>query len=54
MPRRPRWARFLSEISDWDQRFERDRAPWIELAAGLAALTVVVVSLLAAAKGNAG
>jgi hypothetical protein len=48
MPRRPRWARFLSEISEWDQRFERDRAPWIELAAGLAALTVVVVSLLAA------
>jgi ABC transporter substrate binding protein len=38
MPRRPRWARFLSEISEWDQRFERDRAPWIELAAGLAAL----------------
>jgi len=53
MPRRPRWARFLSEISEWDQRFERDRA-WIELAAGLAALTVVVVSLLAAGKGNAG
>ena len=48
MPRRPRWARFLSEISEWDQRFERDRAPWIELAAGLAAVTVVVVSLLAA------
>jgi hypothetical protein len=57
MPRRPRWARFLSEISEWDQRFERDRAPWIELAAGLAALTVVVwwvVSLLAAGEGNAG
>jgi hypothetical protein len=53
MRRRPRWARFLSEISEWDQRFERDRAPWIELAAGLAALTVVVVSL-AAGKGNAG
>ena len=52
MPRRPRWARFLSEISEWDQRFERDRAPWIELAAGLAALTVVVVSLLAAGKGT--
>jgi hypothetical protein len=25
MPRRPRWERFLSEISEWDQRFERDR-----------------------------
>ena len=48
MPRRPRWGRFLSEISEWDQRFERGRAPWIELLAGLAALTVVVVSLLAA------
>ena len=47
MPRRPRWERFLSEISEWDQRFERDRAPWIELAAGLVALSVVVVSLLA-------
>ena len=54
MPRRPRWERFLSEISEWDQRFERDRAPWIELAAGLAELTVVVVSLLAAGKVNAG
>ena len=48
MPRRPRWERFLSKISEWDQRFEKDRATWIELAAGLAALTVVVVSLLAA------
>ena len=47
MPRRPRWERLLSEISEWDQRFERDRAPWIELAAGLAALTVLVVRLLA-------
>ena len=53
-PRRPRWERFLSEISEWDQRFKRDRAPWIELAAGLAALTVVAVSLLAAGEGNAG
>jgi hypothetical protein len=52
MPRRPRWERFLSEISEWDQRFERDRAPWIELAAGLAALTIVVVSFLAAVDGD--
>ena len=52
MPRGPRWARFLSEISEWDQRFERGRAPWIELAAGLAALTIVVVSLLAAVDGR--
>ena len=36
------------------QRFERDRAPWIELAAGLAALIVVVVSLLAAGEVDAG
>jgi hypothetical protein len=42
----------LSEISEWDHRFERDRAPWIEFAAGLAALTVVVVSLLAAVDGR--
>ena len=52
MPRRPRWERFLSEVSEWDQRFERDRAPWIELAAGLAALTIVVVSFLAAVDGD--
>jgi hypothetical protein len=50
MTSRPGWERLLSEISEWDHRFERDRAPWIELAAGLAALTVVVVSLLAAAR----
>jgi len=46
MPLRPRWEHLLSEISEWDNRFERNRAPWIELAVGLAALTVVAVSLL--------
>jgi hypothetical protein len=52
-PPRPRWEHLLSEISKWDDRFERGRAPWIELAVGLAAMTVVVVSLLAAGYGNA-
>jgi hypothetical protein len=42
----PRWERLLSEVSKWDDRFERQRAPWIELAAGLAALTILVASLL--------
>jgi hypothetical protein len=46
MPPRLRWEHLLSEISEWDHRFERDRAPWIELAVSLAALTVVAVSLL--------
>jgi hypothetical protein len=53
MSSRSRWERLLSEIPEWDHRFERRQAPWIELAAGLAALTVVVVSLLAAGYGNA-
>jgi hypothetical protein len=35
----PRWQRLLSELSKWDDRFDRQRAPWIELAAGLAAAT---------------
>jgi hypothetical protein len=48
-PTRPRWERLLSEISKWDDRFERKRAPWIELAAGLAAMSVLTLSLLAAA-----
>jgi hypothetical protein len=40
----PRWQRLLSEISKWDDRFERQRAPWIELAAGLAAATILMAS----------
>ena len=42
----------LSEISKWDDRFERELAPWIELAAGLVALTVLAASLLAALDGT--
>jgi hypothetical protein len=30
-------------------RFERERAPWIELAVGVAAMNVLTLSLLAAA-----
>jgi len=48
-PPRPRWEHLLSEISKWDDRFERERAPWIELAVGLAAMNVLTLSLLAAA-----
>ena len=51
MTLRPRWHRLLSEISKWD-RFERELAPWIELAVGLVALTVLVASLLAASDGT--
>jgi hypothetical protein len=42
----------LSEISKWDDRFERELVPWIELAAGLVALTVLAASLLAASDGT--
>src|SRR5262249_60433863 len=35
MTLRPRWDRLLSEISKWDDRFERELAPWMELAVGL-------------------
>jgi len=42
----------LSEISKWDDRFERELAPWIELAIGLVALTVLVASLLALAASD--
>jgi hypothetical protein len=42
----------LSEISRWDDRFESQLAPWIELSVGLAALTVLVASLLAASDGT--
>jgi len=52
MTLRPRWHRLLSEISKWDDRFERELAPWIELAVGLVALTVLVASLLAASDGT--
>jgi hypothetical protein len=52
MTLRPRWHRLLSEISKWDDRFERELAPWIELAVGLAALTALVASLLAASDGT--
>jgi hypothetical protein len=52
MTPRPRWHRLLSEISKWDDRFERKLAPWIELAVGLAALTALVASLLAASDGT--
>src|SRR5260370_20571654 len=43
----PRWQRLLSEISKWDDRFERQQAPWIELAAGLAAATILMASFWA-------
>jgi hypothetical protein len=52
MTPRPRWHRLLSEISKWDDRFERELVPWIELAAGLVALTVLAASLLAASDGT--
>jgi len=38
----------LSQIPKLDDQFERERAPWIELAAGLAAIGVLTLSLLAA------
>jgi hypothetical protein len=47
-PPRPRWEHLLTEVSKWDERFERKRAPWIELAAGLAAMSVLTLTLLAA------
>jgi hypothetical protein len=47
-PFRPRWEHLLSEISKWDDRFERGRTPWIELAIGLTAMSVLTLSLLAA------
>jgi hypothetical protein len=34
----------VPEISKWDDRFERQQAPWIELAAGLAAATILMAS----------
>jgi hypothetical protein len=49
---RPRWQRLLSKISKFDDRFEKEWAPWIELAAGLTALTILVASLLAASDGK--
>jgi hypothetical protein len=47
MTPRPRWQRLLSEISKWDDRFERQQAPWIELAAGLATATILMASFWA-------
>jgi hypothetical protein len=46
----PRWQRLLSVISKWDDRFERQQAPWIELAAGLVAATILMASFRAAGK----
>jgi hypothetical protein len=42
----------LSEISKWDDRFGRELVPWIELAVGLVALTVLLASFLAASDGT--
>jgi|RhiMetdeSRZDD1v2_1073273.scaffolds.fasta_scaffold2775918_1 hypothetical protein len=41
-----------SELSKWDNRVERDWVQWIELVAGLFAMIVLTLSLLAVWDGN--
>jgi hypothetical protein len=52
MPPRPRWENLLSKVSHWDDRFERERSPRIELALGLTAISILTLSLLAAVLGG--
>jgi hypothetical protein len=41
-----------SEMSNWEDRVEKEWAQWIELVAGLSALSVLVFSLLAGWDGK--
>jgi hypothetical protein len=41
-----------SELSKWDDRVEREWVQWIELVAGLSAMIVLTLSLLAVWDGN--
>jgi hypothetical protein len=41
-----------SELPKWDDRVEREWVRWIELVAGLSAMIVLTLSLLAVWDGN--
>jgi hypothetical protein len=41
-----------SELSKWDDRVEREWVQWIELVAGLSAMIVLTLSLLAVWDSN--
>jgi hypothetical protein len=44
--------KFWSELSKRDEQFERKWIPWIELAAGFTAMSVLTLSFLAAVCGG--
>jgi hypothetical protein len=44
--------KFWSELPKWDDRVEREWVQWIKLVAGLSAMIVLTLSLLAVWDGN--